>query len=42
MFLSKFDFNIKYRPAKQQGLFDVLSRQFNFLSKVEEEAYDLQ
>jgi len=42
MSLSRFDFSITYRPRKQQGLSNALSRQSNLKPKIEEEAYDLQ
>ena len=42
MSLSRFDFGIVYRPGKQQGLLDALSRCFNLIPKEGEAAYDQQ
>jgi len=40
--LSRFDFIITYRPSKQQGLFDALSRRSYLVPKVKEVAFDQQ
>jgi len=42
MSLLRFDFSIIYRLGKQQGLSNALSRQSNLMSKMGEEAHDLQ
>jgi len=42
MSLFKFDFGIIYRPNKQQGLFDALSRQSNLTPKEKDVTYDQQ
>ena len=42
MSLSRFDFVITYRPGKQQGLSDALSRRSYLAPKVGEAAFDQQ
>jgi hypothetical protein len=42
MSLSRFDFVITYRPGKQQGLSDVLSKRSYLVPKEREAAYEQQ